>query len=267
MGEPQTNATQPAMLRRATTFALLSLALPVSALEVRVETLPSDLAAKTTSLNPDFLVLSTQQKKNSEGKPLVIYLHGAGGRGMDIAKKKPIPRFAHSLERLADEPAWVVAPQCLPGANEDKRIWQPNDLNILLDHLRGLLRFDPRRVYLTGYSMGGYGSWAWGASNPEHFAAIVPVAGGLGEGGPKDITPDLDRWAKALSTVPVWAWHGADDAVVPADRSERMIGLVRERGGSEAKLTILPGVRHDSHRTAFDDPEVVRWLLAQAKAE
>lgn len=253
------------MIRGAIAFALLSLSLPASALELRVETLPSDLAAKTTSLNPDFLVLATQEKKEAERKPLVIYLHGGGGKGTDLATKKPIPRFAHTLERLTDEPVWVVVPQCLPGANEDKRIWQPEDLNVLLDHLQVLLRFDSRRVYLTGYSMGGYGSWAWGASNPEHFAAIVPVAGGLGEGGPKDITPDLDQWAKALSVVPLWAWHGADDAVVPADRSERMVGLIRDHGGTEVRLTVLPDVRHDSQRTAFGDPELVEWLLARSR--
>ena len=93
-----------------------------------------------------------------------------------------------------------------------------------------------RRVYLTGNSMGGYGSWAWGGHSPKRLAAIAPVVGGIGPGGPKDVTPNLKNWAKNLAKVPVYAFAGGKDRVVPAERSERMVAEIRKAEGSRQKL-------------------------------
>ena len=89
--------------------------------------------------------------------------------------------------------------------------WIVEDLNLFLQDLKANFPLDSHRIYLTGNSMGGYGTWAWAAHNPEHFAAITPVVGGIGPRGPKDVTPDLAKWGAKLTTVPVYAFAGAKD--------------------------------------------------------
>ena len=103
--------------------------------------------------------------------------------------------------------------------------------------------------------MGGYGTWAWAAHNPEHFAAIAPVVGGIGPRGPKDVTPDLAKWVAKLTTVPVYAFAGAKDKAVPAERSERMIMAIREAGGKKAKLKIFPNEGYAAGRVVFSTSE------------
>ena len=166
-----------------------------------VHTLDPKLQQETHCLNPDFWVYSPGDRSETP-PPLVIYLHGAGGVGDDLKKVRgQSKRIWKGITSFSKGPALVVAPQCLEKAGDGKRgVWEPADLNILLKHLKATLRFDHKRIYLAGNSMGGYGSWAWGARNPEHFAAIAPVVGGIGPGGPKDVTPDLESWAANLAT-------------------------------------------------------------------
>ncbi len=144
-------------------------------------------------------------------------------------------------------------------------IWQPKDLDLLLEHLKKSLPVNPNRIYLTGNSMGGFGTWAWAGESPRHFAAIAPVVGGLGYGGPEDVYDDLDRWAKNLVEVPTWAFHGRTDPVVPAERSERMVGLIKSHGGKKAKLTIYPEEGHGAGQKVFSSAEFYAWLLSQRK--
>jgi len=199
-----------------------------------VATLAEDLQKKTKALNPQYLVFSP--KEAEKPLPLLIYLHGAGGVGDNIQKVKGQARaVVRGIEKFAKTPCIVVAPQVSKKTRENGG-WIPEDLNILLQHLKATLKIDEKRIYLTGNSMGGYGSWVWGGHNPEHFAAIAPVVGGIGRGGPKAVTPDLAKWAANLAKVPVYAFAGAKDRVVPAERSERMIGAIRKAGGKEAKL-------------------------------
>jgi len=113
--------------------------------------------------------------------------------------------------------------------------------------------------------MEGYGTWAWAAHNPEHFAAIAPVVGGIGPRGPKDVTPDLAKWAAKLALVPVYAFAGAKDKVVPAERSERMIAAIRKAGGKEAKLKIYPNGGHAAGRAVFSTSEFYDWMFAQKR--
>ena len=124
-----------------------------------------------------------------------------------------------TVQEHIDEPCYIVAPQCLKGTAEAKGTWLAEDLNRLLAHLKATLLIDQNRVYLTGHSMGGYGTWMWAATNPEHFAAVAPRAGGLGMGGPLDITPDFDQWAKNLTTVPLFG-HSTE----PKTKSYRPTG-------------------------------------------
>ena len=113
--------------------------------------------------------------------------------------------------------------------------------------------------------MGGYGTWLWAGTNPEHFAAVAPSAGGIGPGGPVDVSPDWEHWAKNLTKVQLWTFHGADDQVVPAERSERMVAAIKKHGGKKAKLTIYPGVKHNSTQQTHTDPELYKWLFSHSR--
>jgi predicted peptidase len=226
-----------------------------------IETLPEGLQKQTPALNPEYLVYSPEATANNAKLPLLIYLHGAGGRGSDIAIAKDKCALAlTTAEKAITEPFYFVAPQVIKG---NATVWETSELNLFLLNLKATLSIDEDRVYLTGHSMGGYGTWAWAATNPELFAAVAPNAGGLGHGGPTDITPDFDTWAKNLAKVPLWAFHGAMDNTVPADRSESMVEAIRKHGGKQVKLTIYPELGHNSANTTHANPELYHWLLKQ----
>jgi predicted peptidase len=256
-------------------LTILALALGATALstaaEPEIRRLPESVHAKARFLNRDHVFIAHKAggdaiRPDAKPLPLLVYLHGAGGRGDDVAKaKNNVARVMKGLAEHVDEPCLVVAPQCSKGTLEDMGIWQPKDLDLLLAHLKKTLPVDVKRVYLSGNSMGGFGCWAWAGESPERFAAVAPVVGGLGFGGPKDVSPDLDRWAKNLKNVPVWAFHGATDRVVPAERSERMVKLIREKGGKNAKLTIYPDEGHGAGRKAFFSAEFYKWMFGQRR--
>jgi len=179
--------------------------------------------------------------------PLLLFLHGAGERGknLDLVKKHGPPKI---VEREPDFPFVVVSPQCPAGE------WWANDVLIaLLDEVLEDYRVDPRRVYLTGLSMGGYGTWSLATACPERFAAIAPICGGGNR-----------LLAYKLKDVPVWAFHGAKDDVVPLRESKKMADAVREAGG-DIRLTVYPDAGHDSWTATYDDPELYKWLLAHKK--
>ena len=158
----------------------------------------------------------------------------------------------------------VVAPQ-VSRKNLQPGGWIPAHLNLFLRHLKTSLNLDDHRIYLTGNSMGGYGSWAWGGLHPEHFAAIAPVSGGIGPGGPKDVTTDLNKWAANLSKIPVFAFAGAKDRVVPAERSQRMINAIQKAGGKQARLKLYPEEGHGAGRKAFSDADFYEWMFSQKR--
>ena len=109
---------------------------------------------------------------------------------------------------------------------------------------------DQDRVYLTGLSMGGYGTWALASKYPDRFAAIAPICGG-----------GTMIMALGLKDMPVWAFHGAKDQVVPLAESERMVETINARGGN-AKLTVYPEAGHDSWTKSYDNQELYDWLLS-----
>jgi predicted peptidase len=121
----------------------------------------------------------------------------------------------------------------------------------LVDHVQKQLNIDPTRVYVTGLSMGGFGTWRLVAKYPERFAAAVPICGG----------GEFTDMAKSLRRVPIWAFHGKLDAVVPVSKSEEMVNAVRRAGG-DVRLTIYPDVEHNSWKPTYDNPEVYKWLLS-----
>jgi predicted peptidase len=235
--------------------------------EPEIGKLSPELQGETVFLNAEYLVYSPAGRP--EGKlPMLIYLHGAGGLGDEIRKiRGQSSQVVKGIDKFGKGPCLVVAPQCRRESpkSDERGTWIPEDLNILLQHLKASLPVDEKRTYLTGNSMGGYGSWVWGGNNPEHFAAIVPVVGGIGRGGPKDVTPDLDKWAANLAKVPVYAFAGGKDRVVPAERSERMVAAIRKAGGKLAKIKVFPEEGHGVGRLVWSNAEVYDWMFAQMR--
>jgi predicted peptidase len=229
-----------------------------------VGTIDEQLQKKTKSLNPQYLVFSP--KENSEmALPLLIYLHGAGGVGDNVRKiSGQVTPLWQGIEKFVKTPCIVVAPQCSMKVREGGG-WISDDLNILLHHLKATLKVDAKRIYLTGNSMGGYGAWVWGGHNPELFAAIAPISGGIGPGGPKDVTPDLDKWAANLAKVPVHAYAGGKDKVVPAERSKRMIAAIQKAGGKEANIKIYPEEGHNARRAVLSTAEFYNWMFSKKR--
>lgn len=231
-----------------------------------VERIDASLQKKTTALNPEYLLFQIGSARK-EAQPLLIYLHGGGGKGDDIRRIEPqVWQLTDGIQRFQKEPCLIVAPQCLRQSKMGERAtWNHLDLNILLAHLKATLPIDVTRIYLTGNSMGGFGSWMWGGNNPEHFAAIAPIVGGIGYGGPKDITKDLNAWAANLAKVPVFAFVGALDKVVPADRSERMVAAIRKAGGEQVRFRNYPDEGHNARQVTYRSAEFYEWLFKQKR--
>jgi predicted peptidase len=245
-------------------FALVSSAIAQGDAPV-VHKLDPALQQQTRFLNPEYLVFLPAGSTNAK-LPLLIFLHGAGGVGDDINQIQGKPTAIwEGIQKFNKGPCVVVAPQCLKGSKEERGVWTPEDLNILLQHLKATLPVDERRIYLTGISMGGYGTWAWGARNPEHFAAIAPIVGGIGREGPKDVTPDFEQWAVNLAKIPVYAFVGALDKTVPPERSERMIAAIQKAGGKEAKLKVYPEEGHTAGRVVVSSEEFYDWMFSKKK--
>lgn len=197
----------------------------------------------------DYLLYLPDDYEQQADWPLVVFLHGAGERGDDLERVK-----VHGPPKLVSHgqslPAIVVSPQCDSG-----RWWsrQLLELTALIDAIVEQYNVDEDRIYVTGLSMGGFGTWALAAYTPDRFAAIVPICGG-GE----------QLAARVLKDVPTWVFHGAKDRIVPLERSESMVEALKRAGG-DVKFTIYPDAGHDSWTAAYDDPELWKWLFQQKR--
>jgi predicted peptidase len=209
--------------------------------------------------------------KIEEGKkyPVVLFLHGAGERGSDNqAQLKYFPALMNRPEYREKFPAFVVAPQCRTDMRWTEAPWgdrksvemTPEPGHMLKTAIAALEKtieeypIDRDRIYLTGLSMGGYGSWELAARKPEWFAAVAPICGGGDE-----------RQAKRLVGLPIWAWHGDKDGAVPVERSQKMIEAIREAGG-EPKYTEIAGGGHNVWDQAYQDPQgIIPWMFEQRR--
>ena len=196
----------------------------------------------------DYLIALPQDYDQQEKVPLVVFLHGAGERGRDLQKVK-----VHGPPKLIEAgkkfPFILVSPQCPEG-----QWWQAHELIALLDEIESKYKVDKDRIYVTGLSMGGFGSWRLAAEIPQRIAAIAPICGG----------GDTST-ARRLAKMPIWVFHGAKDTAVPLDLSQSMVDAITKAGGTP-KLTIYPEAGHDSWTESYNNPEFYEWLLKQKRS-
>ena len=174
----------------------------------------------------------------------MLYLHGAGERGEDLTlvrRHGPVKM----VEQGMDLPFFIAAPQCPTG-----KWWNNHILDRVPRPSAGDQSDRPRPGVPDGTSMGGFGTWGLALEYPERFAAIAPICGG-------------GYWflADRLRDVPVWAFHGAKDDVIPLEESQRMVRAIRAVGG-DARLTVYPEAQHDSWTETYDNPALYEWFLA-----
>ncbi len=217
----------------------------------KIVTLPDTIAKQTRFLNKDFLLHTPKEQQPKSGKsPLIVFLHGVGERGNNIEAVRGWGPPS-SMKRDPEFRFFVVSPQCQQD-KEGRGWWHPNDLNLLLDHVKEKYPVDKKRIYLTGLSMGGFGSWDWGASNPNTFAAIAPICG-----------KGKTKAAAKFKNLPVWAFHGDKDNIVPLSGSKDMVDAINARDG-KARLTIYPDVGHNSWTRTYANPKLYEWFLSHS---
>jgi len=190
--------------------------------------------------------------KAKEPWPLVLFLHGAGERGDNLDKVK-VHGPPKLVARGKEFPFICISPQCPAKAWWDR----PREiaaLKALLDDAAARYNVDTGRVYVTGLSMGGFGTWALAIDQPKRFAAIAPICG---KGDPEKVA--------AIKHVPTWVFHGAKDRTVPLKRSEEMVEALKA-AGAEPKFTVYPDAGHDSWTATYNNPDFWKWLLAQRRA-
>jgi len=196
------------------------------------------------------LFLPEGYAENSDTKwPLMLFLHGAGERGNDVSKVK-----AHGPPKIVqnrkDFPFIVVSPQCPADS-----WWRPYELVALLDEIQKDYRVDADRVYLTGLSMGGFGTWDLASQFPRRFAAIAPICGG---GNPAMV--------RRIKDLPVWVFHGDADRVVPVALSDEMVEKLKN-AGADVKYTRYEGIDHDSWTKTYANEELYQWMLSHKRGE
>jgi poly(3-hydroxybutyrate) depolymerase len=214
---------------------------------------------------------------SSKKYPLILYFHGAGGRGADnLRQVTDVPRFLVFAEPALQRqwPCFILAPQCPENVQWANMSWSeptgvgkftsitwPMEASLaLLDSLPQEYRgIDTSRIYVMGISMGGYGTWDAVCRFPRKFKAAVPVCGG---GDPTQVATMTD-----LKSLRVRAYHSADDTTVPAARSREMIQALKALNGLQPKYTEFPDGGHDAYTRAFSDPTLPRWLFESTQSK
>jgi len=184
---------------------------------------------------------------SNQAWPLVVFLHGSGERGTEIDRVLA-HGFPKHAARGADHPFILASPQL-----EEGRRWEAVRLHGLMRGLQDWLRIDADRVCASGLSLGGHGVWDWATAFPQDLAAIAPVCG-FGE--PDDVC--------RMQHVPVRAYHGDADTVVPLASQKECVDALRACGG-EVEFIVFKGVGHDAWNPAYDDPALVPWLMQQKR--
>ena len=203
-----------------------------------------------THFNFRYVLYLPKDYDESKQYPLVFFLHGAGERGDDLDVACRHGYMRHVREEGAEYPFIFVAPQCPEG-----KYWgcYTESLLAFLDDIIASLAVDPDRVYLTGLSMGGTGTWMLAMAAPERFAAIAPICGS-----------GIYWYGEMLVNTPIMIYHGDCDDIVPIQSSIEMLTSVNKRGGN-AQIRVLYGVGHDAWNAAYAGDELYTWLLSQRR--
>ena len=204
----------------------------------------------TKTLTLDYLlhIPDTEDQSADQKWPVILFLHGSGERGSDLNKVK-----ANGLPNMVDQdksfPFIVISPQC-----PEDEFWamEKEALHAIVEHVLENYPADPKRVYLTGLSMGGYGAWHLPIDYPDVFAAVAPVCGGI----------DPSK-AEALRNVPIWAFHGAKDDVVPLSESQGIVDAL-EALNANVKLTVYPDGNHNAWDGTYSNPDLYKWFLSHS---
>ena len=193
--------------------------------------------------------------------PMIVFLHGYGDQGHDGRKPTRIA-LASAIEKHPEMfPALVLFPQAPPGAvfGDREERWHVNTkdasphVTAAMDYVFDHYNVDEDRVSLTGISMGGFGTYYYGAQHPDKFAALMPICGG---GRIED--------APVLATIPMWIFHGVKDRIIDVAQSAIMVSEIQKAGGNP-RLTVFPDQGHWSWDQVYYDPEAMAWLLAQRR--
>jgi len=191
--------------------------------------------------------------------PVILFLHGAGETKTDKGGKMPVEvGIGPAIKAHEKEFGFItVIPQA------ETRGWQADGASAkravkMLDEVTKEYKTDPKRVYLTGLSMGGYGTWSLAAAMPEKWAAIVPVCGGVRN------ADEVTKTAEKIKDIPCWCFHGDKDTAVPVKKSQELVEALKKAGASP-KYTEYPGVGHNSWDKAYATPELWTWLAEQKK--
>jgi predicted peptidase len=259
------------MASRTFIFALFLILCFVSA-AARVETGFLDRTVSVSGRSYPYQVYVPVDFRSKKSWPVILFLHGAGERGSDGLLQTDVG-IGHAIRLDASRfPFIVVLPQC--GKN---KIWGEPDMQALalaaLDASIEEFHGDRKQAYLTGLSMGGFGTWELAARNPGRFAALVPICSGVQPqkdwpqlrvtliDDPKIADPFAEV-ARRIGKTPVWMFHGDADPSVPVEQSRHMIEALKA-AGADFKYTEYPGVEHNSWDKAYTEPELVPWLLSK----
>jgi predicted peptidase len=205
--------------------------------------------------------------------PVILFLHGAGERGDDGLIQTEVG-VGRAIRRYVDRfPAIVVMPQCRKDQWWTQDAMQEQALKAFEQSVKEF-NGDPERFYLTGISMGGYGTWSIASKNPGKFAALVPICGGVrtparvaipGVASDSDGDPYAET-ARKIGKTPVWIFHGGADTIVPPDESRKMNEALKAAGG-DVKYTEYENVTHNSWDNAYAEPELMKWMLSKIRCQ
>jgi predicted peptidase len=226
------------------------------------------VSPKQDNLIPYWLYLPKEHAKKKDKLPVVVFLHGLGERGNNLDRvlvhgpPKLIARGTHF-------PFIMIAPQCPNDGRKENRNaksfwWHPEGpidkvKNIVEFERKRLGRIDADRIYITGLSMGGFGTYQIVSHHPDYFAAAAPIC------GHGNRIEDKKALQKAFANLPVWAFHGNRDNVVRLAEQQQTIKLLEE-GGATIRFTVYPGVGHDSWTRTYNNPDFYKWLLSHKRA-
>lgn len=208
-----------------------------------------NVQTKTSQKGINYYIVYPNNHNQNETSPALLFLHGAGERGNTVEAMSIIQNhwpLAHTdYEKF---PFILIAPQCHKESYWPLEIY---NLKALLDELIDAEVIDAKKLYLTGLSMGGYGTWYMSYRFPTLFKAVAPICGA-------GIKSSYER----LTKLPIWAFHGTKDPVIPCEESIHLANSINANGGN-VKLTLYEGVTHNSWQHAYKDQTLYDWLLSQ----